>query len=145
MKKSIKYLNFGVHIKCSDFFKSYNFYKTLGLIETFAYGPQEFIDKLEKKIPVAKEKYHGIVFKIGNSTLEIADGHLAVRPEIFKTRIESSKISTMIEINSIESLIALCNLHEIKISTGPTIYPWGTKEVVIKDPDGFVLVFIERL
>lgn len=142
MKKFIT--KFGIHLKASNLTKSYNFYKNLGFQECFAYGNKKFLNKLSKKIPTAPEKYNGVVFEIGNSLFEVADGHLAVKPHVFKEKIDSSKVSAMLHVDSLSTIINACKKHNIKIAVPPRKFPWGTKELVIKDPDGFVLVFIEK-
>jgi len=141
----MKVNKFGIHIKVSNFDKSYKFYKKFNFKELFAYGPKSFINKIDKKIPTAKEKYRGLVFELGSSLFELAEGHIAVKPSVFKEDIKSSKISAMIHIDKIDNLIKICSRENIKISVPERIFPWGTKELVIKDPDGFVLVFIEKL
>lgn len=135
---------FGIHIKVSDFEKSYKFYKNLGFRPIFAYGSKDFLDKLDKSIPTAPEKYNGIVFELSNCLFEIADGHLAVKPKVFKKLIKNSKISAMLHVDSLAEIINICEKHDIKIAVSPRKFPWGTTELVIKDPDGFVLVFIEK-
>lgn len=135
--------NIGVHIKCKDFDKSYRFYKTLEFNEIFAYGPETFLKTLDSKIPTAKENYRGITFGINGAMLEIADGHIAVNPEVFKESINSPKISLFFDIKSIKDLMNICKKAEITIYGKPVTYPWGKTEIVIKDPDGVVLVFRE--
>lgn len=136
---------FGIHIKCSDIRKSYKFYKTFGFKEVFAYGPKKFLSTVDKNHPAAPEKYRGVVFEVGNTIFEIADGHIAVKPNVFKEKITSSKVSAMLHVDSVDKIIKICKKNSIKITVSPRIFPWGTKEIVIKDPDGFVLVFIEKL
>lgn len=138
-----KYKKFGVHIKVTNIKKSYKFYKALGFKEVFAYGPKEFIKQF-KNIPSAPENYRGVTFEVGTSLLEIGDGHLAVKPETFTEKIKSSKISAMLQVESIDPILKICQGNNIKIAVEPREFPWGTKEVVLKDPDGFVLVFIEK-
>lgn len=124
----------GVHIKASNFARSERFYKNLGFKKVFEYGP-------DKKV---KEDYSGAVFEHGNCKLEIASGHRAVRPGIFKERVISSKISLMINVGRLSTIVKLCKKHRIKISVKPRHYYWGTLEMVVKDPDGVVLVFIAK-
>jgi uncharacterized glyoxalase superfamily protein PhnB len=138
------FTKFGIHIKVKDINASKNFYLALGFKPVFCYG-NENIRREFTNIPNVSEKYNGIVFEIGSSLLEIADGHLAVKPDVFKREIQSSKISAMMDVNSIEELLAVCKNESIEISVPPKDFPWGTREVVIKDPDGFVLVFIEKI
>lgn len=123
----------GVHIKVKDIKKSEEFYKVLGFKETFAYGPDREV----------KEVYSGRVYEVGGAKLEIADGHRAVRSEIFKEMVKSSKISLMINVDSLGEIIDKCRQNNIPV-VGPRHYYWGTLEMVVKDPDGVVLVFIAK-
>ncbi len=123
---------FGVHIKVKNFKKSHDFYKALGFKKTFEYGPTL----------VVKEQYRGAVFAWRDATIEIADGHRAVKPEIFQETILSSKVSLMIHIESISQFLKRCKKNDIELAVGPRHFYWGTIEVVVKDPDGLVLVFI---
>jgi predicted lactoylglutathione lyase len=122
----------GTHIKVKDLEKSKNFYNALGFKKVFEYGPGTDVE----------EDYNGIVFEHANCKLEIADGHRAVKPEIFRQKVSSSKISLMIYINSLSDIINRCKKSKIKILVKPRHYYWGTLELVVKDPDGVVLVFI---
>jgi len=124
--------NIGTHLKVTDFNKSLRFYEALGFKKVFEYGR-------DKKV---KEDYNGTVFEHGGCKLEIADGHRAVKPEVFKQPITSSKVSLMVNIDSISELIKTAKDAGIKLAVGPRHYYWGTIEVVIKDPDGLILVFI---
>lgn len=128
----MKLQSIGVHIKVRDFAASKNFYEALGFKSVFAYGPDQAV----------KEDYQGIVFQVGDTKLEIADGHRAVKPEVFERSMQDSKISLMINVDSLVPVISLCQQNGIALSVGPRHYYWGTLELVIKDPDGVVLVFI---
>ncbi len=125
-------LDLGVHIKVKDFRRSFNFYKRLGFKTVFEYGP-------DKKI---KEDYSGAVFKLGGSTLEIADGHRAVKDRVFNEDILSSKISLMVKVGSLSSILESVKTQNIPLAVEPRHYYWGTLEFVIKDPDGMVIVFV---
>lgn len=122
----------GAHIKVKDFQKSKWFYTTLGFNKIFAYGPNE---------PV-KESYNGIAFAIGTAMIKIDEGHCAVKPEIFKETISSSKMSLMINVDNVHDLLDLCRKNKIPVAVGPRHYYWNTIEVVLIDPDGVRLVFI---
>lgn len=136
---------FGIHHKVKNIEKSLKFYKDFGFKEVFGYGDIKFLAKLDKSIPKVLEKYNGAVFEIGGALLEIADGHIAVKPEVFRQKIESSKLSAMIHVDSVDHVVKVCGKNDYKILVAPKVFPWGTREVVIRDPDGFVLVFIEKL
>lgn len=122
----------GVHIKTASFTKSFAFYEVLGFKKVFEYGP-------DKKV---KEDYNGAVFEHGGCKLEIADGHRAVKPEVFKESVPSSKISLMIYVDNFKEIIKCCQKANITLAVGPRHYYWNTLELVVKDPDGTVLVFI---
>ncbi len=70
---------------------------------------------------------------------EIADGHIAVKPDTFPITIHTAKISAMIKVGS---LVPLLTNPVIKVTYPVRHYYWGTIEVALRDPDGFVLVFI---
>lgn len=133
----------GVHVKCKSIEKSLGFYLKLGFTPIFAYGSVEFTTQFS--CPTATEKYSGVTFGIGSALFEIADGHIAVKSEVFRETVLSSKVSMMFDINSVDDFVALCDEEKIQVAVPPRIFPWGTKEVVLKDPDGVVLVFREML
>jgi uncharacterized glyoxalase superfamily protein PhnB len=81
-------------------------------------------------------------FLVGDTKLEIADGHRAVKPEVFARPMVDSKVSLMLGVESLRSIIEICKREGIAIAVKPRHYYWGTLELVIKDPDGVVLVFI---
>lgn len=122
----------GTHIKAADFQKSKTFYLSLGFKPIFEYGPDCQV----------QEDYSGIVFEAGGGVLEIANGHRAVKTATFKERVHSSKISLMIKVDSLETIQKLCQKNKINIAVLPRHYYWNTLEMVVKDPDGTVLVFI---
>lgn len=136
---------FGIHLKVKDINKSYDFYKALGFKAIFTYGSKESVEKVVKDFPgvgSAPEKYNGITFDINGSLFEIADGHLAVKPEVFKQGISSSKVSAMID-GDVDEIVRVAMENNFEIAVQPREFPWGTREVVLRDPDGFILVFRE--
>lgn len=126
--------NIGVHIKVKDFSKSFAFYNSLGFKKVFEYGPDKSV----------VEDYNGTVFEHGGARLEIADGHRAVNHLVFEQNMPSSKISLMINVDSIDQVMRMAKKVGIRLAVGPRHYYWGTLEIVIKDPDGVVLVFISQ-
>jgi len=122
----------GAHIKVKNFKDSVAFYGALGFQKVFEYGPGTAID----------EDYNGMVFEHNGCKLEIANGHRAVKSAVFQEDIQSSKISLMINVDSIDDIMAKCKIANIPLAVGPRHYYWGSIEMVLKDPDGTVLVFI---
>ncbi|MCA9392344.1 VOC family protein [candidate division WWE3 bacterium] len=142
---NVKYNSLGIHIKAKDIRDSVNFYSDLGMKPVFAYGSMEFLTSLPDGIPTAPESYNGAIFAVGEGLLEVADGHMAVNPDVFKQEISSSKVSAMIKVKSVKDIVTTATANNISIAVPIREFPWGTREVVIKDPDGFVLVFVEQL
>jgi len=122
----------GTHIKVKNFSKSFAFYKALGFRQVFAYGPRQKM----------KEDYNGVVFEHNGCKLEIAEGHRAVKPDVFQEKVHSSKISLMISVENLADILERCKKSQFPIAVRPRHYYWGTLELVVKDPDGVVLVFV---
>lgn len=145
MNNSLKPSLLGVHIKCANLNNSLTFYVSLGFTPTFAYGDESWKNEILKHNPeatVVDEKYNGVNFKISDSALiEIADGHAAIKPEVFKQPVTSSKISMYFDIENVETVKAIAIKNGYTIAKDITSYPWGTDEIVLKDPDGAIVVF----
>lgn len=138
-----KPLKLGVHIKCAAINDSLKFYLMLGFTPVFVYGSEEF--RKQFSCTTVAETYNGVSLAIGDAVLEIADGHMAVKNEVFRETVKSSKVSLFFDVPSVDDFVAVCQKNAIEIVKPPTAYPWGTREVVVKDPDGVVLVFREFL
>lgn len=132
----------GIHIKVANFERSKRFYEDLGLKKVFEYGPKKILQKDEHGIVSVPEDYNGVTFQYGDFKLEVADDHRAVKSAVFKEKIPSSKVSIMIYVEKISEVVEQCKKTNIPLAVGPRHYYWGTLEVVVKDPDGFVIVFI---
>lgn len=123
----------GTHIKVKDFAKSLKFYKGFGFEKIFEYGPDKAV----------KEAYSGATFACGAAKLEIANGHRAVKPEVFQETVKSSKISLMIEVDSLEEIMNRAKMMGLVPTTPVRHYYWGKLEVVYRDPDGVIVVFTQ--
>jgi len=140
----------GVHVKVSDIGNSRDFYEgVLDLIPVFGYGDDEFRKTLPEAIPSvtgdglpgAPERYRGVTYEpTPQSPLEIADGHIAVPdPNVFKTPMPGPKITAMLRA---ESLIPIVRDKGVRPKFPVRHYYWGTIEIALKDPDGFVIIVI---
>jgi catechol 2,3-dioxygenase-like lactoylglutathione lyase family enzyme len=132
----------GIHIKVVSIEASREFYENyLGLVPTFAYGNAEFLATVPDSATKVDEIYQGVTYEISPSTkLELADGHIAVKDQsVFAGRITSPKVSAMI---SVESLIPLLEGSDRRPNSSAKHYYWGTVEMVVRDPDGWVIVLI---
>ena len=139
----MKIMGFGTHIKVSDIARSRAFYESLGLKPAFAMGTEEYRSTLPEEVESVPERYNGIVYQISDTaTLEIADGHCGVKNQgVFDENIHSEKVSAMIKV---DSLVDLFQNEQLTISFPVRQYYWGTIEVALRDPDGYVLVFIAQ-
>lgn len=130
----------GIHIKAKDIQVSRRFYESLGFSPVFGYGDDDFRASLPDGCGSAPERYRGLSYKLCDGCeLEIAEGHIAVKQEVFSETIPSPKVSGMIRV---ESLVPIIEAAKDEISFPVRKYYWGSIEVALKDPDGFVLVFI---
>jgi len=131
----------GTHIKVSDIEKSRKFYVSLGFKPVFAYGDDAYRATLPDGLPSAPEKYRGMTFKIGeNAELEIAEDHVGVPDKsIFKEKVKTAKVSAMVRV---QSVVPLFSNPLVKIKFPVRKYYWGSIEVALRDPDGYVLIFI---
>ncbi len=134
---------FGIHIKTKDFDKSLHFYLNFGFKPVFVYGPSSFTINFDT--PNAAEKYRGITFDINGAMLELGEDHIAIKRQVFEETISSSKVSAMIDVNTLSSVRKICEEHNFEIAKSEVEYPWGTRELVVRDPDGFILVFRESI
>lgn len=130
----------GIHLKVANIATSRAFYESLGFKPVFGYGDEAFRATLPQDCPSAPETYRGVTYQLPDGgSFEIADGHIAVKPETFPITIHTAKISAMIKVSSLLPLIT----HPTIVITYPVRhYYWNTIEAVVRDPDGFVLVFI---
>lgn len=130
----------GTHIKVKNLHNSLNFYERFSLKPIFVYGGKEHLARFSD-VPGAPEKYNGVIFGIGNGMLEIADGHSAVKPEVFKQDVKSSKISIYLDVESVDEVRQVAVDNNLDIAVDIKEYPWGKREIVLRDPDGMVVVF----
>lgn len=149
----MQYTGLGMHIKVRDVAASRSFYEDrLGLAPVFGYGDDEFRATLPTDIPSilndglpgAPERYRGVTYEpTPTSPLEIADGHIAVprdeRRSVYESAVDGPKVSAMLRA---ESLVPLIRDKGIVPSFPVRHYYWGTIELALKDPDGFVIIVI---
>jgi len=140
----------GIHLKVADLSASRAFYEgVLDLAPVFGYGSPEFRRTLPSEIasvtgdglPGAPERYCGVTYEpTPQSPIEIAEGHIAVPdPKVFRDRILTPKVSAMMRV---DSLLPLARDKGIRPKFPVRHYYWGTLEMALKDPDGFVIILI---
>ena len=129
-----KISHLGINLKVRDFEKSRAFYEAFGFQKLFEFGPD-----VEEH-----SKFRGIFYQVGDSLLEVSEGHMAVKPEVFEAPVQSSKVSLMVYVESLIPVLDTCEEQQIEISVEPRQFPWGQIGVAVKDPDGFVIVFLSE-
>lgn len=129
------YKQVGINLKVRDFDRSKKFYDAFGFKKVLEFGPE-----LEEH-----SKFRGMFYEIGNTLLEVSEGHMAVKPDVFATPIQDSKISLMIYVDSLVQILDICDEHRIEIRVPAREFPWGQIGLIVKDPDGFVIAFLSEV
>lgn len=146
----MNYTGLGIHLKVRDIAVSREFYEgLLGLTPTRAAGTEAFRRTLpatlpprsDDGLPGASDRWNCVTYEPSpTAPLEICDGHPAVlRPEVFLQPVVGPKVSAMLHA---ESLVPLVRDRGARPTFPTRVYPWGTVELVLEDPDGFVIVVI---
>jgi lactoylglutathione lyase len=106
------------------------------------------------------EWYESLGFEINYSMPQIAsvryrkyadlmliDETTSIRTDLSETaeRGQGVSIYFIAEDESADEIAARAEKHDAEITHGPEETTWNTREVVIIDPDGYELVFSERL
>jgi catechol 2,3-dioxygenase-like lactoylglutathione lyase family enzyme len=133
----------GTHIKVRSIEASRSFYEAIGFVPVFAYGDPDFLATIPSGIGTAPERYRGITYAASKGgTLEIAEGHIAVPDSrVYKEEVTSPKVSAMVTVSSLAPLL---KSGALRPKFPVRRYYWGTIEVAVRDPDGFVVVFVAR-
>ncbi|MEM6998187.1 MAG: hypothetical protein AAF413_04750 [Patescibacteria group bacterium] len=135
----MKLLSVGTHLKVEDAATSHKFYASLGFKPVFAYGSSNFLEQFSS-INTAIDSYNGVVYDVCGAPFEIADGHIGIKnQDVFGHTIKTEKVSAMVKVDTLTPLFSNSLLN---ITYPVRKYHWGTIEVALRDPDGFVLVFI---
>lgn len=135
-----EYTGLGIHVKVKDIAKSREFYESIGFRPVFGYGDDEYRATLPEGCPSAPERYRGVTYRLSDDIeFEIADGHIAVKSEVFEEEVTSPKVSGMVRV---KSLVPIAEQLKDRIDFPVRKYYWGSLEIALRDPDGFVLVFI---
>jgi catechol 2,3-dioxygenase-like lactoylglutathione lyase family enzyme len=131
---AVRISHLGVNHKVRDFKRSRAFYEAFGFQVLFEFGPH-----VEQG-----SKFRGLFYQVGDALLEISEGHMAVKPEVFGQPVTSSKVSLMVYVESLAPVLDTCKEHSFEISVEPRWFPWGQIGVVLKDPDGLVIAFLSE-
>lgn len=125
----------GTVVKTKDFAKSREFYVGLGFRIDFEIGPDKEIRSGDDRVVIFGSESGG--------KFELTDAHPAIKPSTFAETVASSKISMMFEVESLGDIMERAKRMGYEPAVEARHYYYGTLEVVYKDPDGMVIVFIE--
>jgi catechol 2,3-dioxygenase-like lactoylglutathione lyase family enzyme len=135
-----EFTGIGIFVKVRDIYASRKFYESLGFEPIYGFGDEDFRATLPRGIGSSEERYRGVIYRLADGAeLEITDGHVAVAKEVFAAPIATPKVSGMIRVKSIVPILDVA-LTAVRYPVRK--YYWGSIEVVLRDPDGFVLVFV---
>lgn len=139
----------GINVKVRDIQASRRFYESLGFVPVFAYGDEQFLATLPAGTPSApSKKPKGIHYSLYGDAdrkyvvaeLELVADHIVLKNNTsFSEVITSPKLSAMIHV---QTLLPIITNENVDITFPIRKYYWGSIEVALRDPDGFVLVFI---
>lgn len=78
--------------------------------------------------------------KLGDFTLAVMDEHSVSIPNAVPATQRGAGVFLYIEVEDVDALHAHVRAAGIT-ATEPKDWPWGKREFVVKDPDGYQLVF----
>ncbi|MEK7188038.1 MAG: VOC family protein [Patescibacteria group bacterium] len=105
----------------SNLENTFEFYKKLG------FEPQKSND--------------GVRVKLGDFTLAFIDENTtAIQNESGKTP-KGLGIYTYVEVDDVDQYFEFVKKSDVEPRTEPKTWSWGKREFVVKDPDGYKLVF----
>ena len=98
----------------------------------------EFYKKLG--FPVIKDGYT-VKIKIGNYRLVFTDENTTLIQNESGLKPKGLGIYNYIEVEDVDAYFGWLKKHKIPTRTEPRDWPWGKREFVVRDPDGYKLVF----
>ncbi len=97
----------------------------------------EFYEKLGFTVARADTAFR---VKLGDFTLAVMDEHAVTITKAVQTSSRGEGMFLYVEVDDVDALYR--HVHENGvISTEPRDWPWGKREFVVRDPDGYQLVF----
>jgi uncharacterized glyoxalase superfamily protein PhnB len=83
----------------------------------------------------------GVRIKLGDFTMAFIDEHKTPIQNESGLKPKGVGIYTYIEVEDVDKYFDLIKKNGVSPRTEPKAWPWGKREFVIKDPDGYKLVF----
>lgn len=79
--------------------------------------------------------------KLGDFTLAFIDENKTEIKNESGVKPKGTGIYTYVEVDDADEQFAMIRKNGIKPRTEPKTWPWGKREFVVKDPDGYKFVF----
>jgi catechol 2,3-dioxygenase-like lactoylglutathione lyase family enzyme len=108
-----------------DFNRSADFYKKLGF-------------QVERTQDAAK-------VRLGNFEMSFIDKNLAIIQKEAHAEPKGLGMFIYIEVDDLDSYFDLLKKKGVGTLSEPKDWPWGNREFVVKDPDGYKLIFFKKL
>jgi uncharacterized glyoxalase superfamily protein PhnB len=83
--------------------------------------------------------------KLGDFTLAFMDETKVQIDKEVGMEPKGLGIFTYVEVENVDEQFKYVVEKGIKPSSEPTTFPWGKREFAVKDPDGFKIIFYQRL
>lgn len=88
-----------------------------------------------------KKSEDGVRIKLGDFTLAFIDENKTPIKKEVGIQPKGLGIFTYIEVENVDAYFQMLKERSIIVSNEPCDWPWGKREFVVKDPDGYKLVF----
>ena len=89
----------------------------------------------------ARKSSDGVRVKIGDFTLAFVDENKTPIKNESGMKPKGLGIYTYIEVEDVDKYFDWLKKNGVESRTEPKTWPWGKREFVVKDPDGYKLVF----
>ena len=83
--------------------------------------------------------------KLGDFTLAFVDERKTLVKKESGAGPKGLGIFTYVEVENVDAYFATLKSKGIRTSSEPRTWPWGKREFVVKDPDGYKLVFYSQV
>ena len=91
-----------------------------------------------------------ISIQLGSFTIEAVlgpteEGMVGSSNDLDQQQIKGCGMFILVEVDNVDSYYDLTLTKNVKASTVPKTWSWGRREFVVRDPDGYKLVFYQKV
>ena len=102
----------------------------------------EFYEKLGFDVVRSDD---AIRIKLGDFTLAFMDESEVQIDKEVGMEPKGLGVFTYVEVDDVDGQFKSVEENGIKPSSEPTTFPWGKREFAVKDPDGYKIIFYQRV